>query len=452
MFSGCTLKYLRNCLFAILLIGPATFFLGIKPGEVIADESTPEIYGVEAVVQEILTANLDLKVAELETKAATAAREAARGAFFPTVNTTYQYKRHYEERRSPFGVSVPQNEFSFVATLSQPIFAGFAIKNQFDITTLALEASRLGHEQVRQAITLQAKQAFFQLLKTRKLLTVAEQTTAQLEAHKEVAQSFYDVGMTPLNDLLQAQVELANARQGEINARNNAEIAQSDLNNLLRRPLYTPAEVQDDAEFEPLPWSLEYCQAEAFKRRPEIEIARLDMEIADKTVGLARRNFYPTVSLQGNYYQMGTEWDVNGGRGIADPTFWDVRAVATWDIWESGQSFHGVKEGLSRLKQSRLNQEKIKDEIRLEVKTAYLRTLEAQENIGTVEQAIEQADENYRINQERYKEQIATATDVLDAQTLLSRTMTNYYNALYDFKISKAALQRAMGLGLGPEK
>ena len=174
--------------------------------------------------------------------------------------------------------------------------------------------------------------------------------------------------------------------------------------------------------------------------------------IAGKAKVKIKKGALKKMSVDYEYYQMGTEWDVNGGRGIADPTFWDVRAVATWDIWESGQSFHGVKEGLSRLKQSRLNQEKIKDEIRLEVKTAYLRTLEAQENIGTVEQAIEQADENYRINQERYKEQIATATDVLDAQTLLSRTMTNYYNALYDFKISKAALQRAMGLGLGPEK
>ena len=62
-----------------------------------------------------------------------------------------------------------------------------------------------------------------------------------------------------------------------------------------------------------------------------------------------------------------------------------------------------------------------------------------------MEKAIEQEKENFRINEERYKEQMATSTDVLDAQTLLSRTMTNYYNALYEFKISKASLFRAMG-------
>jgi outer membrane protein len=77
-----------------------------------------------------------------------------------------------------------------------------------------------------------------------------------------------------------------------------------------------------------------------------------------------------------------------------------------------------------------------------------LRTQQAEQAIITVEKAIEQAKENFRINQERYKQQVATSTDVLDAQTLLSRTMTNYYNALYAFKIAKATLYRVMGQGI----
>jgi outer membrane protein TolC len=92
-----------------------------------------------------------------------------------------------------------------------------------------------------------------------------------------------------------------------------------------------------------------------------------------------------------------------------------------------------------------LQQTRTIDNIHLEVKKAFLRTQEAEKAIQTVEKAIEQAKENYRINQERYKEQVGTATDVLIAQTLLSRTMTNYYSALYEFKIAKASLFRAMG-------
>ena len=84
-------------------------------------------------------------------------------------------------------------------------------------------------------------------------------------------------------------------------------------------------------------------------------------------------------------------------------------------------------------------------QIRQRVKRAFLKNLETEINIVTIQKAIEQAKENYRINQEQFKEQVATSTDVLIAQTLLTSTMTNYYNALYDFKISKAALYRAMG-------
>jgi len=79
------------------------------------------------------------------------------------------------------------------------------------------------------------------------------------------------------------------------------------------------------------------------------------------------------------------------------------------------------------------------------VKQAYLRTKESEQNITTIEKATEQAKENLRITEERYKEQVSTITDVLVAQTLLTETMTNYYNALYDFKIAKSVLYRAIG-------
>jgi len=135
----------------------------------------------------------------------------------------------------------------------------------------------------------------------------------------------------------------------------------------------------------------------------------------------------------------------NGGEGIANPHSWNLAAVASWNIWEWGRTQYGVKEKLSRLSQAKYQSEKIQEGIQLEIKQAFLKTKESETNISTVKKAIEQAKESFRISEERYKEQMATSTDVLDARTLLSKTETNYYNALYDFKISKAALYRAMG-------
>jgi len=99
----------------------------------------------------------------------------------------------------------------------------------------------------------------------------------------------------------------------------------------------------------------------------------------------------------------------------------------------------------SRRSQAMLNRSKIEDSIQFSVTQAYLQMQTSEKNIITVEAAIEQAKENVRINEERYKEQVATSTDVLTAQTLYFRTMNNYYRALYDFQIAKASLHREMG-------
>ncbi|MBW2193614.1 MAG: TolC family protein, partial [Deltaproteobacteria bacterium] len=141
----------------------------------------------------------------------------------------------------------------------------------------------------------------------------------------------------------------------------------------------------------------------------------------------------------------GTDWDADGGPGISDPEGWTITALASWNFWEWGRTTYGKNEKLSRLAQAELQKTGILDSIHLEVKNAYNRTQEAEKAIVTIEKAIEQAKENFRINEERYKEQMATSTDVLIAQTLLSRTMTNYYNALYAFKKAKASLYRAIG-------
>jgi outer membrane protein TolC len=305
--------------------------------------------------------------------------------------------------------------------------------------------AQINEKLVRQEIIFNAKRIYFSLLKAQKLFDIAKNTVTQLKAHKEVAHNYYQVGMTPLNDFLQADVELANAEQEFIAARNQMENAESDFNNLLRRPLDTPVKIKDIIEYFSFQQDLEYCLAEAEKNRLEIKVAELKVEIAERETDLAQKNYYPDIDLQGSYFKNGTSWDVDGGEGISDPSGWNVLATASWDFWEWGKTAYGIRESKSRLSQARLKKDEILDTIRLQVKNAYLRTKEAEQAILTVEKAIEQAKENFRINQERYKEQIATSTDVLDAQTLLSRTTSNYYNALYEFKISKAALYKAMG-------
>jgi len=417
-------------------------------------EAVDGAFNLSQTIEAALKANLELQRSKDEIDAATAAKSARATEFFPTLNARYGYIKRDNPTRQALGapggqiVDVlinPEDEYNFVTSFSQPIFTGFALYNQYKIAGLGLDIAAFAERLTRQDVILDAKNAYYLILKAQKLLEVADETVKQITAQKDVAENMYQVGMSPLNDLLQSQVQLANAKQRLITAKNNLDLTESQFNTLLRRPVNSPVSVVDILDYTPWEYDIDYCLALAEDLRLEIEVADLEIQIAEKDYKLSQRDFFPSVNLVGTWTKRGTDWDVDGGEGISDKDFWDIRATATWDFWQWGRTRYGVKEKLSRLSQTKLRKQEILDNIDLEVKQAYLKTQESQKNITTIEKAIEQAKENLRITEERYKEQVSTTTDVLVAQTLLTETMTNYYNALYDFKIAKAILYRALG-------
>jgi len=433
-------KKIPIIVFCLLIIS----FFGM-PNMLFADEIKAPL-SLKTVILNALDANLGIENSRLETNAALAKRNESRTYFYPTFNATYQYQRNEEEISSPYlGVITPEEEYTFIASVTQPLFAGFSVLNQYKMTELGLSLAKMNEKLVRQNIILQATKAYYLILKAKKLVNVSKETVKQITAQKDVVNNFYKVGMSPLNDLLEAEVLLANAKQKVIRALNDLESAKSQMNLILRRPIDQTIDVVDILSYDPFAYELSYCLTQADENRLEIQIANMEIELAEKDIELSKKNYYPTVSLQGSYYRFGTEWDVNGGDGISDESTWDIKAVASWNFWEWGRSSYGVREKKSRLSQALLKKSQIQDEIHFKVKQAFLDMKAAEMNIQTVETAIEQAKENFRINEERYQEQVATSTDVLTAQTLLTSTMTNYYTALYDFKTAKASLFREMG-------
>ena len=423
------------------------------PAPVTAQETTGA-FNLTQTIETALKANLSLKQSKEEVNAALATKKARTTNFFPTLRATYGYiRRDQETRQSLQGqqgqqtnvIINPEDEYNFITSFSQPIFTGFALINQYKIASMGLDVAEISEKLTRQDIILDAKNAYFSILKSQKLMVVAEDTVKQVTAQKEVAENMYQVGMSPLNDLLQSQVQLANDKQRFITAQNNLEISKSQFNTLLRRPVNAPVAIVDILDYTPFDQDINYCLAQANQNRLELQVADLEVQIAQKDYQLSKGNYFPSIDLTGTLTRRGTDWDVDGGEGIADKKFWDTRATASWDFWQWGRTRYGVKEKLSRLSQAKYGKENILDNIELEVKQAFLRTKESEKNITTIEKAIEQAKENLRITEERYKEQVSTTTDVLVAQTLLTETMTNYYNALYDFKIAKSVLYRAIG-------
>ena len=232
---------------------------------------------------------------------------------------------------------MPKNKYAWSASVSQPVFTGFSLLNSFRIAELGLDLAGAQENIVRQDVILAAKGAYFNVLKAEKLVSVAQEAVTLLTAFRKVAKDFHEVGMTPLNELLKADVELANTRHELTVASNNLALARSNFNTLLRRPLHDPVRVEDVLDYTALDLSVDQCLAEAQANRQEIVAADLEVDIGEKNLELARKDYYPKVNLQGSYYQLGTDPDVSGGDGVSDPSSWEIVASANLGFLAMGE-------------------------------------------------------------------------------------------------------------------
>ena len=335
-----TKKLLRN-LFLYVLTGHILLISAAS-----ATDDPRDVISLGDTVNMALDANLNLKQSQDEVRAAEENRKASITQFFPTLSATYDYVHRNQEVTQeltgigpgpPFVVR-PDDEYTFVTSFNQPIFRGFSLINQYRIADLDLDAAEFSEKITRQDVILDAKNAFYSVLRALKLLGVAKQRVSQIAAQKEVAENFYEVGMSPLNDLLESQAALANARQEEIVALNDLAIAKSQFNTLLRRRVNAPVELQDILDYSPFVHDLQYCLDTANNNRLEITVADLDVEIAQKEVDLAKKDYMPSVNLRGEYVRSGDTWKTSGGEGISDAKSWNIRATAERDFWEWGRT------------------------------------------------------------------------------------------------------------------
>ncbi|MCJ7596023.1 MAG: TolC family protein, partial [Desulfobacterales bacterium] len=248
----------------------------------------------------------------------------------------------------------------------------------------------------------------------------------------------------PINDLLKAEVELANAEQNLVKAGNTADLTRATFNTVLVRPIDEPVQLEDILSYRPEKGDYVFYLKRAFDERPEIKVLDINILQADQQIRLAESKNYPEISLTYDYIKEGDSADVSGSP-YHDASRWEAMAVLSWTFWEWGKTYYTAKEKESAKQELMETKLSLEDSIRLEVKDALSALEVAEKNIPTTQKAVEQAEENLRVNEERYKAQVTTITEVLDAQALLTRARVNYYRSLYDQNLARASLERAIG-------
>lgn len=437
-----------RCLIALWLV-----FFAAAPGFAAAAGSMTLAESIETA----LTQSVLIRAAKEGVLGAEALKKEALTGFLPKLSTSYSYTWL---NRAPYSYVPPmpplttswnrltvgtQDNYAWALEAKQPLFAGGGLLANYEANRIGHDISRMDESAAIQDVVQEVKVSYFNLLKAERLLGVARQSLEQLQAHRNVAQNFFEVGLIPRNDLLQSEVRVANGEQALIRAENGVALAQAKFNTLLRRDINAPVRIEDILAYRPYEQTVEQCIRTALDNRPEIKGQALKVEQARSLVKLARSDFFPAISAVGHYERTGDTPGVSG-TSIKDADSWYVMGVASWTFWEWGKTKYRVDAGRSRENQNVELLHNLRDQVALEVQNAYLVLRESEKQVAVTRKAIEQAEENYRINEERYREQVATSTDVLDAQTLLTRAKSDHANALSEYNISLVRLERAMGI------
>jgi len=380
-------------------------------------------------------------------------REAAAN-FFPTLNAqglhTLDEKVFSLEFPDPI-TGKPQRvtmdftrDYQFSLSLSLPLFTGGRLVSGFKQAKYNLLSTEEGARQSENTTVFNAKTAFYGCLIAKEFVKVAEEAVEVAEKHLKNVKSLHEVGMASKFDMLRSEVRVANLKPQLIKARNNLEIAKLGLKTLLGIDLSQSLEIKGELIYEAYEPDLEECLAKALRNRPEVSQLNYQKQMAEETVKLARAADLPTVALSGTY----NFWaDKLNFQKDTWQSFYAINLVLNVPIFNGFSASARVAQSKALIRELELTHKGLEKTVGFEVRRATLNLKEAKESLLSQEKNVEQAQESLRIAELNFSEGLATTLDVSSAQAALSQAKTNYTQALYDYGVSLAQLDKAMGVG-----
>jgi TolC family type I secretion outer membrane protein len=376
--------------------------------------------------------------------------EQALAAYYPQINFNANYNTATSNFATVGGTTIGLSRdrynwtftdlFSMGPTLNQLIYDFGRTSHNVKINRESAKANEQDLITTKQTVILNVQQAYFGVLQTQRLIEVAKEVVSQAKQYLEQAKGFYQAGTRPKIDVTKAEVNVANAQLALIQANNNFAVAQVTLNNAIgfAQPISFP--VEDILGFTPREFQLEDIVKTAFDQRPEIQQIKAKQRSQEAAIRLAQSSYYPILSGNAsNLYRTNTVpndmvWDWSFGVTLSVPLF-------------SGfSSPNQVSEQRANLRNLLSQEETLKLNIRLEAEQAYLAQKQAAEQVRVTEIAVGQAQENYDLASGRYQVGVGSPLEITDAEVLLANAKANHIQALYNYKVAEARIEKAMGV------
>jgi outer membrane protein len=392
-----------------------------------------------------------LKAAQASVAAATQQVWQATSSYLPQLNANYLANRRMTSPTAATGFSggltagTRTNTFNFYNTgfnLTQILFDFGQTLNQIQSAIAAEESVVANGITQREIVIFNVRQSYFNVLAAARLLGVADKTVLQNQQHVEQAQGRFDVGFAPKFDVTQAQVQLAQAQLTRVTARGNLQIARATLGNAIGLGRPPSFDLVDNFDAPPIHITEPEALARAYDHRPELQSLLAQQRSTEAQIAGLQKNYLPSVSGTASYYWAGSEYPLGQN--------WNVGANVSVSLFNGGLTTAQIGQAKADLATLQFNTEVQRQSIALEVQQAIYSLEEAAESIVAAEKALQQARENLELADGRYATGAGNIIEVTDAQTSLTSSEASRVQAVYNYKIAVASLERAMGQSVSP--
>lgn len=410
--------------------------------EAAAPEAVAMDIDLKGAVTTAIQNNRDITIAELKRREAEADVSAAAAKKNPSVSYSWQRNQYPTQVvTTALGTQSSNHGYSQGINVSWPIWTFGKVEGAIDAARYQKNIADLDVYKTEADTKLAAVQAYYQYLEAVKLAEVQAQSVTDYASHLNNVQQQFDAGIVAKLDVLSSNVSLANAKQKSIAADNTRDVAEANLNNIMRVPMNTTLNPLDKNFPEPeFDLTMEQAILMAQKYRWELVEADYGVKAAEASLRSAKAGYLPTVSVGGGY-----SWKEASVTAV-DKDDWAVQGGLSWSLWDGGATQASVKKADAAVKTAQETLLQAREKIELEVRQDYLNVLSYKEQIRAAEASVAQAEEAYKIATVRYSSGVGINLDVLDAELALNTARTNYITALYNYNIGLATLEHAMGV------
>jgi outer membrane protein len=414
--------------------------------------------------------NKALQLSSAKVTAATAKASEMSTMLLPSIKLSAGYQRLSDVE--PFQVTVPfvpqpiviaptvLNNYTTRIALQQPLFTGFKLESNAAAADHLARASELDYALDKADLTLAITTAYWTLYQTLEAKRLIDENVVRLQAIEQDTRYLLKAGMATRNDLLRVQLQLNTAQLSQIDAANDVQLAMMHLNSIIGLPLETELQLTSRPLFPADPEAKVFRLEEkertvrsltekALASRADVLAMQSRVEAARASVRAARGSGWPQLFLSAGYTYARPNLRYQPTRDEFKGT-WDLGVQLQFDVWNWGATGDQTDQAEATLLQSELMYEQLKDNITLDVKRQWLAVHRATEKVRVASLAIEQAEENQRTMNDKYRQGLATSTDLLDATVALLQARTNYSAALVEHEIAGARLRRAVGSADAP--